>query len=131
SCSCVDDLLSGVNHELIHPTGPLCLCVAIIAPVVHYTMCGLASDASMRVMSSLSLTYTPTDTHTPIPGLCAPEVISGVHGRNRLSGSSCRSWRRWCLGGGGGSGSGVRASSDRRKGIGTLRDDISLYQTRS
>ncbi|KAJ6484637.1 Flavocytochrome c [Mycena sanguinolenta] len=61
------------------PTEPLC--VAIITPVVHYTMGGLAVDPSARVLSSI--------TRTPIPGLwAAGEVIGGVHGRNRLAGSS-------------------------------------------
>ncbi|KAJ7036952.1 Flavocytochrome c [Mycena alexandri] len=60
--------------------------VAIITPVVHYTMGGLTVDASARVLSSKP---TNTDTPLPIPGLyAAGEVIGGVHGRNRLAGSS-------------------------------------------
>ncbi|KAJ7486331.1 Flavocytochrome c [Mycena galericulata] len=66
--------------------------VAIITPVVHYTMGGLAVDAHARV---LSLSAPSTDhanleeSATPIPGLwAAGEVIGGVHGRNRLAGSS-------------------------------------------
>ncbi|KAJ7679675.1 FAD binding domain-containing protein [Mycena rosella] len=55
--------------------------VAIITPVVHYTMGGLAVDAHARVLTA--------DSATPIPGLfAAGEVIGGVHGRNRLAGSS-------------------------------------------
>ncbi|KAF8186057.1 FAD binding domain-containing protein [Mycena galopus ATCC 62051] len=55
--------------------------VAIITPVVHYTMGGLAVSPSARVLSAA--------THAPIPGLwAAGEVIGGVHGRNRLAGSS-------------------------------------------
>ncbi|KAJ6542530.1 Flavocytochrome c [Mycena vulgaris] len=55
--------------------------VAIVTPVVHYTMGGLTVDAEARVLSS--------ETATPIPGLwAAGEVIGGVHGRNRLAGSS-------------------------------------------
>ncbi|KAJ7099825.1 Flavocytochrome c [Mycena epipterygia] len=55
--------------------------VAIITPVVHYTMGGLTVDAQARVLSAASA--------APIPGLfAAGEVIGGVHGRNRLAGSS-------------------------------------------
>ncbi|KAJ6530182.1 Flavocytochrome c [Mycena capillaripes] len=61
------------------PTEPLH--VAIITPVVHYTMGGLAVDASARVLRGTTL--------TPIVGLwAAGEIIGGVHGRNRLAGSS-------------------------------------------
>jgi succinate dehydrogenase/fumarate reductase flavoprotein subunit len=50
-------------------------------------MGGLAVDASARVLHSTS-TH-DTQTPTPIPGLwAAGEVIGGVHGRNRLAGSS-------------------------------------------
>ncbi|KAK6974761.1 fumarate reductase [Favolaschia claudopus] len=52
--------------------------VAIITP----TMGGLTVDASARVLTS-------GDEAKPIPGLwAAGEVIGGVHGRNRLAGSS-------------------------------------------
>ncbi|KAJ7096998.1 Flavocytochrome c [Mycena crocata] len=58
------------------------LAVAIITPVVHYTMGGLTVDARARVLSA-------ADGAPPIPGLfAAGEVIGGVHGRNRLAGSS-------------------------------------------
>ncbi|KAJ7848406.1 Flavocytochrome c, partial [Mycena leptocephala] len=68
------------------PTEPLH--VAIITPVVHYTMGGLAVDASARVLRPTTGTHN-TQTPTPIPGLwAAGEVIGGVHGRNRLAGSS-------------------------------------------
>ncbi|KAJ7242180.1 Flavocytochrome c [Mycena haematopus] len=61
------------------PSEPLC--VAIITPVVHYTMGGLSVDASARVLSDT--------TGNAIRGLwAAGEVIGGVHGRNRLAGSS-------------------------------------------
>ncbi|KAJ6624373.1 Flavocytochrome c [Mycena sp. CBHHK59/15] len=54
--------------------------VAIITPVVHYTMGGIIVDAHARVLD---------DTSAPIAGLfAAGEVIGGVHGRNRLAGSS-------------------------------------------
>jgi len=54
--------------------------VAIMTPVLHYTMGGLEIDAESRVLST---------SQTPIPGLfAAGEVAGGVHGANRLGGSS-------------------------------------------
>ncbi|KZW01656.1 Flavocytochrome c [Exidia glandulosa HHB12029] len=54
--------------------------VAIMTPVLHYTMGGLEIDAESRVIG--------TD-GKPIPGLfAAGEVAGGVHGANRLGGSS-------------------------------------------
>jgi len=54
--------------------------VAIVTPVVHYCMGGLATSAESEVLSSSG---------SPIPGLwCAGEVCGGVHGQNRLGGSS-------------------------------------------
>lgn len=51
-----------------------------MTPVLHYTMGGLEIDAESRVIS--------TD-GKPIPGLfAAGEVAGGVHGANRLGGSS-------------------------------------------
>ncbi|KAJ7734212.1 Flavocytochrome c [Mycena olivaceomarginata] len=65
------------------PTEPLH--VAIITPVVHYTMGGLSVDASARVLRASS----SPPSAVAIPGLwAAGEVIGGVHGRNRLAGSS-------------------------------------------
>ncbi|KAJ7348411.1 Flavocytochrome c [Mycena albidolilacea] len=65
------------------PTEPLH--VAIITPVVHYTMGGLSVDASARVLRASS----SSPSAVAIPGLwAAGEVIGGVHGRNRLAGSS-------------------------------------------
>ncbi|RPD73162.1 Flavocytochrome c [Lentinus tigrinus ALCF2SS1-7] len=56
------------------------LLVAEMTPVVHYTMGGIVVDEDARVLN--------TD-GTPIPGLfAAGEAIGGVHGRNRLGGSS-------------------------------------------
>jgi len=54
--------------------------VGVVQPVLHYTMGGLAVDPEGRVM----------DTHsTPMPGLyAAGEIMGGVHGENRLGGSS-------------------------------------------
>ncbi|KAJ6459276.1 hypothetical protein C8R45DRAFT_1081499 [Mycena sanguinolenta] len=48
------------HHQLTHPHRSLC--VVIIAPVVHYTMGGLAVDTSARVMRSSSIV-----TRTPPP----------------------------------------------------------------
>ncbi|KAH7923397.1 Flavocytochrome c [Leucogyrophana mollusca] len=54
--------------------------VAIMTPVLHYTMGGLEIDAESRVIGSSG---------KPIPGLFASgEVAGGVHGANRLGGSS-------------------------------------------
>jgi succinate dehydrogenase/fumarate reductase flavoprotein subunit len=54
--------------------------VALMTPVLHYTMGGLEIDAESRVLSGA---------HKPIQGLfAAGEVAGGVHGANRLGGSS-------------------------------------------
>ncbi|KAH8107812.1 fumarate reductase [Cristinia sonorae] len=54
--------------------------VAIMTPVLHYTMGGLEIDAESRVVGKNG---------SPIPGLfAAGEVAGGVHGANRLGGSS-------------------------------------------
>jgi len=54
--------------------------VAIVTPVVHYCMGGLATSPESEVLA---------DSGKPIPGLwCAGEVCGGVHGQNRLGGSS-------------------------------------------
>lgn len=51
-----------------------------MTPVLHYTMGGLEIDPESRVLSSSG---------KPIPGLfAAGEVAGGVHGANRLGGSS-------------------------------------------
>ncbi len=53
--------------------------VAIITPVIHYTMGGLKVDEKTHVLSSKG----------PIRGLYASgEVMGGVHGKNRLGGNS-------------------------------------------
>ena len=55
--------------------------VAIMTPVLHYTMGGLEIDPEARVLTG--------DNHAPIGGLfAAGEVAGGVHGANRLGGSS-------------------------------------------
>ncbi|GBE81477.1 Fumarate reductase [Sparassis crispa] len=54
--------------------------VAIMTPVLHYTMGGLEIDSESRVVDT---------NEKPIPGLfAAGEVAGGVHGANRLGGSS-------------------------------------------
>jgi flavocytochrome c len=54
--------------------------VAIMTPVLHYTMGGLEIDPESRVIDKSG---------KPIPGLFASgEVAGGVHGANRLGGSS-------------------------------------------
>lgn len=54
--------------------------VAEITPVIHYCMGGVAGDKESRVIKSDG---------TPIPGLfVAGEALGGVHGVNRLGGSS-------------------------------------------
>jgi flavocytochrome c len=55
--------------------------VAIITPVVHYTMGGLSINGRAEVLRA--------DNQEPIPGLyAAGEVTGGVHGKNRLGGSA-------------------------------------------
>jgi len=54
--------------------------VAVMTPVLHYTMGGLEIDPESRVLDKKG---------RPIPGLfAAGEVAGGVHGANRLGGSS-------------------------------------------
>eukprot|EP00438_Fugacium_kawagutii_P006683 Skav219095 [mRNA] locus=scaffold1574:142088:148874:+ [translate_table: standard] len=54
--------------------------VAIITPVIHYTMGGLLIDTDSACIGS---------NNSPIPGLyAAGEVAGGVHGNNRLGGNS-------------------------------------------
>jgi len=54
--------------------------VAIITPVVHYCMGGVKIDTDSAILDS---------NDKPIPGLFASgEICGGVHGKNRLGGSS-------------------------------------------
>ncbi len=54
--------------------------VALMTPVLHYTMGGLEIDPESRVVDTQG---------KPIPGLFAcGEIAGGVHGANRLGGSS-------------------------------------------
>lgn len=54
--------------------------VAVITPVIHYCMGGIAGNEYAEVL---------TPSGSVIPGLyTAGEVMGGVHGSNRLGGSS-------------------------------------------
>lgn len=54
--------------------------VAMVTPLVHYCMGGIAADADAQVLDK---------SERVIPGLfAAGEVIGGIHGDNRLGGSS-------------------------------------------
>lgn len=60
--------------------------VALMTPVLHYTMGGLEIDPESRVLAASSGGKGPG---APVPGLfAAGEVAGGVHGANRLGGSS-------------------------------------------
>ncbi|KAI1101568.1 Flavocytochrome c [Jackrogersella minutella] len=60
------------------------VCVGTVTPVVHFTMGGVAFDAQARVLRSKE-----GDSLAPIPGLwAAGEITGGIHGANRLGGSS-------------------------------------------
>ncbi|KAI0383362.1 Flavocytochrome c [Hypomontagnella monticulosa] len=59
------------------------VCVGTVTPVVHFTMGGVAFDTQARVLRSSEGGL------TPIPGLwAAGEITGGIHGANRLGGSS-------------------------------------------
>jgi succinate dehydrogenase/fumarate reductase flavoprotein subunit len=56
--------------------------VAMVGPTVHYTMGGVSANHLAEVCADEKLT-------TVVPGLfAAGEVIGGIHGENRLGGSS-------------------------------------------
>ncbi|KAI1397099.1 Flavocytochrome c [Hypoxylon fuscum] len=60
------------------------VCVGTVTPVVHFTMGGVAFDSQARVLRSGE-----DGSLTPIPGLwAAGEITGGIHGANRLGGSS-------------------------------------------
>ncbi|KAJ3757282.1 Flavocytochrome c [Lentinula raphanica] len=66
------------HNSDIHEEEPFL--VALITPVVHYTMGGVLVDEDAHVLDASG---------KPISGLYASgEVIGGVHGKNRLGGSS-------------------------------------------
>ncbi|KAI1451586.1 Flavocytochrome c [Annulohypoxylon moriforme] len=59
------------------------VCVGTVTPVVHFTMGGVTFDSQARVLR------TKGDGLVPIPGLwAAGEITGGIHGANRLGGSS-------------------------------------------
>ena len=61
------------------------VCIGHVTPVTHFTMGGIIIDRTARVLSS-SLA---SRVQRPIPGLwAAGEVAGGIHGDNRLGGSS-------------------------------------------
>ena len=54
--------------------------VGIVTPVIHYTLGGLKCNADAEVLKNDG---------SPVPGLfCGGEVAGGIHGKNRLGGSS-------------------------------------------
>lgn len=59
------------------------VCVGRVTPVVHFTMGGVAFDSKARVLRRTSGAL------VPVPGLwAAGEITGGLHGGNRLGGSS-------------------------------------------
>ncbi|KAI0879944.1 Flavocytochrome c [Annulohypoxylon maeteangense] len=59
------------------------VCVGTVTPVVHFTMGGVTFDSQARVLR------TKEGELVPIPGLwAAGEITGGIHGANRLGGSS-------------------------------------------
>ncbi|KAI1653823.1 Flavocytochrome c [Daldinia decipiens] len=60
------------------------VCVGTVTPVVHFTMGGVAFDTKSRV-----LRLADEGKSAPIPGIwAAGEITGGIHGANRLGGSS-------------------------------------------
>ncbi|XXH04108.1 hypothetical protein Hte_010519 [Hypoxylon texense] len=60
------------------------VCIGTVTPVVHFTMGGVAFDSRTRVLRSQG-----EGGLAPIPGLwAAGEITGGIHGANRLGGSS-------------------------------------------
>jgi len=71
-------------EKVIFPNTPVLMneefYVAFITPVVHYCMGGIEGNSKGEVVKADG---------SPIPGLfCGGEVMGGVHGKNRLGGSS-------------------------------------------
>ncbi|CAK7208030.1 hypothetical protein SEUCBS139899_010864 [Sporothrix eucalyptigena] len=61
------------------------VCIGWVTPVTHFTMGGVAINDKCQVLSS-SL---DAETEAPVPGLwAAGEITGGIHGDNRLGGSS-------------------------------------------
>ncbi|OTA98136.1 hypothetical protein M426DRAFT_326216 [Hypoxylon sp. CI-4A] len=62
------------------------ICIGTVTPVVHFTMGGVAFDSQAQVLRA---TDGGEGKLTPIPGLwAAGEITGGIHGANRLGGSS-------------------------------------------
>ncbi|KAI5860038.1 Flavocytochrome c [Durotheca rogersii] len=60
------------------------VCVGTVTPVVHFTMGGVAFDTQARVLRPAE-----GNALAPVPGLwAAGEITGGIHGANRLGGSS-------------------------------------------
>ena len=76
-----DDLIGRRYFQNTPITATEPLHVAVITPVVHYCMGGLAISPAGEVLAEKG--------GKPIPGLyAAGEVAGGIHGRNRLGGNS-------------------------------------------
>ena len=61
------------------------VCIGWVTPVTHFTMGGVAINSKAQVLAS-SL---EDDVDRPVPGLwAAGEITGGIHGDNRLGGSS-------------------------------------------
>ncbi|KAL2402328.1 Fumarate reductase 1 [Exophiala dermatitidis] len=68
------------NWTLFDPTPNSTVYIGKVTPVVHYTMGGVVFDSEARVLDG---------NKAPIEGLwAAGEITGGVHGANRLGGSS-------------------------------------------
>lgn len=60
------------------------VCIGTVTPVIHFTMGGVTFDSQARVLRSKE-----GGSLIPIPGLwAAGEITGGIHGANRLGGSS-------------------------------------------
>ncbi|CEI88237.1 hypothetical protein RMCBS344292_02631 [Rhizopus microsporus] len=76
-----DDFGKTVFPCRLLPENPTTYWVALVTPVVHYTMGGLNMNTDAAILYQ--------NKQTVIPGLYgAGEVTGGVHGRNRLAGNS-------------------------------------------
>lgn len=76
-----DDFGKTVFPSRLLPKTSTTYWVALVTPVVHYTMGGLNMNIDAAILHQ--------DNQTVIPGLYgAGEVTGGVHGRNRLAGNS-------------------------------------------
>jgi len=68
------------HWKLQNPTSDSTIYVGVVTPVVHYTMGGVVFSPEAEVLNAR---------HRPITGLwAAGEITGGLHGANRLGGSS-------------------------------------------